>query len=658
MPDVATPVERQGVVWDESGATVWISVKDEKVVKELRRYPIIAIEGRGPVVVRQRRVGPTSMEPMRSQPWGPAGGLFNNGKEKQEEGMKFSEVTRKMVEQLRKKAGVEEQKTEEGPAQRPDQRNEAPEAQKVGENEPPQATRPQGKGRRVRRRGQQRRGTPYGPRTAHESARRERDDQDLTHALQEHDGGEKQSGKVHEQEQEEGGVDELGTREKGTRREHGKRQRRRRLRSKRSWKPMQRNNETSRAANLQGGGERKEVEGIGTRESPINIGNRFEALNNDFEEEIHDSYFSGDSYDPFDRLQELGDDDTEAEESEGMELTPEQVQAKETLLQEGAQSHHHNVAKEMVAESEEQAALRVLTEKNSEKDGQRDRQDTGRDRESQELTNEQNDRTNDEQREGCSDGRTDGLNETQTTEMNDGHKDREENAPTIEMTGGLNEKNEQTVTQQQALATPEEAGTRHSRDSDDRDPGAGDAGSDDGKEPKGDEHKDVDSRNVTTDGVGCQNEVEEGDVMAGEGGPQREGDTKGQLEEEENAIAGDGASQSDGVVGTKEIGRQTEDTEARTGLEGLDGPDGAPASGSNFSNTPDASPVAGRTRGKRFLNSALTDQLHNSYTDVGAEVGRKNEVLTGNDQPRKGRRTGRMDNLTHEVRWRLRVRRS
>jgi hypothetical protein len=32
VPEVAKPVERQGVVWDESGATVWISVKDEKVI--------------------------------------------------------------------------------------------------------------------------------------------------------------------------------------------------------------------------------------------------------------------------------------------------------------------------------------------------------------------------------------------------------------------------------------------------------------------------------------------------------------------------------------------------------------------------------------------------------------------------------------------------
>jgi hypothetical protein len=146
--------------------------------------------------------------------------------------------------------------------------------------------------------------------------------------------------------------------------------------------------------------------------------------------------------------------------------------------------------------------------------------------------------------------------------------------------------------------------------------------------------------------------------LAGEGGPQREGDTKGQLDEEENAIAGDGAARSDGDVDTKEIGRQTVDTEARAGLEGLDGPDGAPASGSNFSNTPGASPVAGRTRGRRNLNSALESQQHNSYTDGRAEVDRENEVLTGNDQPRKGRRTGRMSNLSREARWRLRVGRS
>ena len=66
VTDVAQLVERQGVVWDESGATVWICVKDEETIGDLRRNPIIALEDRGPVVVRQRREGPTTMESMRS----------------------------------------------------------------------------------------------------------------------------------------------------------------------------------------------------------------------------------------------------------------------------------------------------------------------------------------------------------------------------------------------------------------------------------------------------------------------------------------------------------------------------------------------------------------------------------------------------------------
>ena len=106
---------------------------------------------------------------------------------------------------------------------------------------------------------------------------------------------------------------------------------------------------------------------------------------------------------------------------------------------------------------------------------------------------------------------------------------------------------------------------------------------------------------------------------------------------------------------SKEIGRQLVGTEARTGQEGLEGPNGAPVAGSNFSNMPGESPVARRTRGKRFLNSALESQQHNSSTDVREKVGRENEVLTGNDQPRQRRRPGRRTRFTLGDRLRLRV---
>ena len=393
------------------------------------------------------------------------------------------------------------------------------------------------------------------------------------------------------------------------------------------------------------------------------MSNRYGPLNDDsFEEEIQDfrSNVIDGPYDPLDRLEDNeNEDDGGSEGSDEEALTPEQLQAKERFLKEAAErSLRRNAVEEEEAKNEEQAALRVPTQSNDrENDKRRDEQKTIQDRTSHGPSNEQKDRKNDGQREGQSDGTTEEMNENHNETQNiESIQNIEDNGLTDKTTDGLSEKqedglsgchsegqtNEQTVAQQQALVTPVKPGTRRGRGSDEGDIDASRAGSEDGQTLKDTEQKGGDQREV---------KMEEGDH-------QREGDTKAQLDEEESAIAGDGASQSDGDVGTKEIGRQTVDTEARTGLEGLDGPDGAPASGSNFSNTPDASPVAGRTRGKRFLNSALTDQLHNSYTDVGAEVGRKNEVLTGNDQPRKGRRTGRMDNLTHEVRWRLRVRRS
>ena len=74
--------------------------------------------------------------------------MFNNGKEKKEEGMKFSEVTKKMVGQLRKAAGLVEQETEDGSSQGRNQLTELPEAKKDVERAPQRTSRPQGKGRR------------------------------------------------------------------------------------------------------------------------------------------------------------------------------------------------------------------------------------------------------------------------------------------------------------------------------------------------------------------------------------------------------------------------------------------------------------------------------------------------------------------------------
>ena len=169
------------------------------------------------------------------------------------------------------------------------------------------------------------------------------------------------------------------------------------------------------------------------------------------------------------------------------------------------------------------------------------------------------------------------------------------------MIAGLNEKNEQTVTQQQSLATSDTDGTR---DGDDGHPVAGDTGSDEGKEPKGDERKDVDSRSE--------------------------------------------------VTGSPRVGMQT-----RSEQKGPEVLGGEAEPESNVSNMPGASPVAGRTRGKRRPNTAREDKSHknNSNTDVRAEVDREAEVSTASDQPRKGRLPGsrRRKRLPREDSWSLRV---
>jgi len=204
MRDITQSAERQGVVWDESGATVWICVKDEKAIGDLRREPIMALEDRGPVVVRQRREGPATMEPLRYREREPAVWELADENEKTREGTKFSDVTKKMVEQLRKTKGFKEQETDDGPSQGRHQPNELPEDQKDMEREPLRTTRPQGKGRSdrqhrrrqqkehtVRTSRQQRRKSTFGPPTAHESARQEGGSQDFTRAQHEHEGDEK-----------------------------------------------------------------------------------------------------------------------------------------------------------------------------------------------------------------------------------------------------------------------------------------------------------------------------------------------------------------------------------------------------------------------------------------------------------------------------------
>ena len=212
--------------------------------------------------------------------------------------MKFSEVTRKMVEQLRKKAGFEEQVTEEGPPQGRNKPNEGPDAQKIGDRGQPRATRPQGKGRRegrdlqsqleergVSRNGQQRRGPPIGPRTAHESARQSRGNRVLTRERQEkHDEDKERTEKVQGQEQVGGGNDEPATSKQKPTRAKGRSSRRRRRRSNPVGNTRQRGNGTSSTATLRSVGERtkdgncppdrKEGEGLAqvTPQSPWETG--------------------------------------------------------------------------------------------------------------------------------------------------------------------------------------------------------------------------------------------------------------------------------------------------------------------------------------------------------------------------------------------------
>jgi hypothetical protein len=424
---------------------------------------------------------------------------------------------------------------------------------------------------------------------------------------------------------------------------------------------IQRGNGTSRTATLRSVGERTkdgnsspnrpEGEGLGSSNSPITTDNRFEPLDS-FEEEVQSFRLNATGpYEPFDRLEVIDEeDDGDTERSDGDGLTPEQLQAKERYLEEAAQRRlHQNAVKEEEDKGEKQAAVQVPTQSNDRKnDGQRDEQEMRQDRSPHGPRNEQKDWKDDGQREGQTNGTPEEENENYTENQN-----REENGPTDEKTEGQNEEleegptgchidrqsNEQTVTQQQDLVTPVKAGTGRSRGSDDGNIDASRAGSDDGQKLKGNEQKGVEPR----------------DVKTAEGDHQRESDTKAQLDEEENVRAGEGVSPNDLEIGAKEDGKQIVDTEAGTVREGFEGPDGAVASGSNFSNMPDESPVARRTRGRRFLNSAQENQQHNSSSDMRAEVGRENEVLTGNDQPRQGRRPGRRNRLTHEVRWGLRV---
>jgi len=321
-------------------------------------------------------------------------------------------------------------------------------------------------------------------------------------------------------------------------------------------------------------------------------------------------------------------------------LTPEQVQAKERFLKECAQRSHHNAVKEEEAKSEEQAALLVPTEAiDRNNDGQRDRQGMRRDSESQGLTNEQNDRTNDEQKEGQRDRRTEGLNETQTEELKDGDRDRRENVLTEVTTGGRDEEKEQTVTQQQPVATPDVAGTRQSRDSNDGDPGTFEAGNADGQMPKGKEHKGKDS----------------GVVALGDGDSQSEGGKMTQKDEEGGVTDGERNHQEDENFRSEEIHSPEADTKTITESNDVEGLDGAAEPELKFSNLLSGSPVAGRTRGKSKPKNVLEGKKINSSTDGDEKVGGGAEVLTASRQPTQGRRLGRTRRFTLEEQRGLRV---
>ena len=97
---------RQGVVFHSGGATVWVCVAGEDEVQKLQEHVVLVFEDRPPLIIRMRTNPPGSMEPMEaSRPGGEGWTPETLQAEGAAEPMRFSEVTRKMVGQLRKTKG-------------------------------------------------------------------------------------------------------------------------------------------------------------------------------------------------------------------------------------------------------------------------------------------------------------------------------------------------------------------------------------------------------------------------------------------------------------------------------------------------------------------------------------------------------------------------
>ena len=97
---------RQGVVWHSGGATVWVCVAGEDEVQKLQEHVVLVFEDRPPLIIRMRTTPPGSLEPMEaSRPGGEGWTPEMVQAEGAAEPMRFSEVTRKMVGQLRKTKG-------------------------------------------------------------------------------------------------------------------------------------------------------------------------------------------------------------------------------------------------------------------------------------------------------------------------------------------------------------------------------------------------------------------------------------------------------------------------------------------------------------------------------------------------------------------------
>jgi hypothetical protein len=108
VPQITTRVVKQGVVWHGGGATVWAYVEDELEIERLNRHPIQALEGREPLIVRQRTVVPGNLEPLREQTGGRPEDEVSESKTRDATGLRFSAMTKKLVEQLRGTIGFDE----------------------------------------------------------------------------------------------------------------------------------------------------------------------------------------------------------------------------------------------------------------------------------------------------------------------------------------------------------------------------------------------------------------------------------------------------------------------------------------------------------------------------------------------------------------------